>query len=291
MALSPLVLVIDDEESMRDSCAQILARMGCRVETAADGEAGLRRAGEARPDAVIVDLKMPGMGGLEVLDAVRTLDPQVVTIVITGYATVDAAVEAMKKGAYDFLPKPFTPDELRLIIGRALERRHLVLEAERLRREKKLLEDNVITLVSHQLRSPLVAVQQYFEVLLAGMAGGLEEKPRAMIRKASERLTGLMNLINDWLDLAKIDKGGLVGKLRPVALRPLLEKQVEFLTPVASEHGLVLAWGECLENIPPAWGDPASLEQVFSNLLHNAIVYNRPGGRVEVGLGKADEAV
>lgn len=291
MTLSPLVLVIDDEESMRDSCAQILVRMGCRVETAADGEAGLRRAGEARPDAVIVDLKMPGIGGLEVLDAVRALDPQIVTIVITGYATVDAAVEAMKKGAYDFLPKPFSPDELRLIIGRALERRHLALEAERLRREKKLLEDNVITLVSHQLRSPLVAVQQYFEVLLAGMAGRLEEKPREMIRKANERLTGLMNLINDWLDLAKIDKGGLVGKQRPLDLRPLLEKQVEFLTPLASEYGLVLAWGESPVGLPAALGDPASLEQVFSNILHNAIVYNRPGGRVEVRLGEAEESV
>jgi two-component system sensor histidine kinase/response regulator len=291
MAPAPLVLVIDDEESMRDSCAQILAKVGCRVETAADGESGLRKAEEGRPDVVIIDLKMPGIGGLEVLERVRLLDPQIVTIVITGYATVDAAVEAMKRGAYDFLSKPFTPDEIRLVLARALERRHLALEAETLRREKKLLEDNVITMVSHQLRSPLVAIQQYFEVLLSGIAGSLEEKPREMIRKAGERLTGLMGLIDDWLDLARIDKGRLVGKLKPVNTGALLEKLVDFMAPSAAEQGLTLTWKAPPGRVPPALADEASLEQVFTNLIHNALVYNKPGGRVEVSLGEEENFV
>jgi len=288
MADAPLVLVIDDEESMRDSCAQILDKMGCRVETAPDGESGLRRVREGRPDAVIVDLKMPGMSGLEVLDAVRGFDPQIVTVVITGYATVDAAVEAMKRGAYDFLPKPFTPDEIRLILARALERRHLALEAERLRREKKLLEDNVITMVSHQLRSPLVAIQQYLEVLLAGMAGGLEDRPKEMIRRAGERLTGLMGLINDWLDLARIDQGGLVRKLKPVDVRTVIDKLLEFLAPLSAEHGVVLAWVDRPEQPVTVLGDEGSLEQVFTNILHNAVVYNKAGGRVEVRVGEEE---
>ncbi|MBM3293288.1 MAG: response regulator [Candidatus Aminicenantes bacterium] len=288
MAAAPYVLVVDDEESMRDSCAQILAKMGCRVEAAADGESGLRLVRESRPDAVIVDLKMPGIGGLEVLDEVRLLDPRIVTVVITGYATVDAAVEAMKRGAYDFLPKPFTPDELRLIIARALERRHLALEAEALRREKKLLEDNVITLVSHQLRSPLVAVQQYFEVLLAGMAGPLEEKPREMIQRAGERLAGLMGLINDWLDLARIDQGGLVRKLKLVDVRAVIDKLLEFLSPLSAEHGAVLAWVDRPEQPVTVLGDEASLEQVLANILHNAVVYNKPGGRVEARVGEEE---
>jgi two-component system sensor histidine kinase/response regulator len=92
----PLILVIDDEESMRDSCAQIIAKLGCRVETAEDGALGLAMVRELKPDAIIVDLKMPGIGGLDVLSEVQLIDPQIVAIVITGYATVDAAVEAMK---------------------------------------------------------------------------------------------------------------------------------------------------------------------------------------------------
>ena len=282
----PLVLVIDDEESMRDSCSQIIAKLGCRVETAGDGTVGLAKIRELRPDAIIVDLKMPGIGGLDVLNEVRLIDPEIVSIVITGYATVDAAVEAMKRGAYDFLPKPFTPDELRLILARALERRRLSIEAETLRREKKLLQDNIITMVSHQLRSPLVAIQQYFEVLLSGIAGELGTRPQEMIRRASDRLTSLLELVNEWLQLARIDGGGLVAAFRPVELRPLVDRLIDFLAPMAREHDVTLQWGAPPAAGIAAFGDEASLEQVFTNLLHNGIIYNKKGGRVEVRLGE-----
>ena len=282
----PLVLVIDDEESMRDSCSQIIAKLGCRVETAGDGTVGLAKIRELRPDAIIVDLKMPGIGGLDVLNEVRLIDPEIVSIVITGYATVDAAVEAMKRGAYDFLPKPFTPDELRLILARALERRRLSIEAETLRREKKLLQDNIITMVSHQLRSPLVAIQQYFEVLLSGIAGELGTRPQEMIRRASDRLTSLLELVNEWLQLARIDGGGLVAAFRPVELRPLVDRLIDFLAPMAREHDVTLQWGAPPAAGIAAFGDEASLEQVFTNLLHNGIIYNKKGGRVELRLGE-----
>jgi signal transduction histidine kinase len=291
MTPNPLVLIIDDEESMRDSCAQILLKTGYRVETAEDGASGVEKARELRPDAVVADLKMPGLSGLEVLDRVHVIDPQIAAVVITGYATVDSAVEAMKKGAYEFLPKPFAPDELRLVLARALERRRLALEAETLRREKKLLEDNVITMVSHQLRSPLAAVQQYFEVLLSGVAGTLEDKPREMIQRASERLAGLTRLINDWLDLARFDKGGLVGKLRPVDLRAVLGKLLEFMAGPARDRGVTLGWGVPAGPVPQALGDEESLEQVFTNLIQNAIAYNRGGGKVDVLLAEEPEFV
>ena len=102
-----IVLVIDDEEAMRDSCQQVLVREGYRVETAGDGESGLRKVREVRPDLVLVDLKMPRIDGMEMLGEITALDPTTVAVVITGYATVESAVEAMKCGAYDFLPKPF----------------------------------------------------------------------------------------------------------------------------------------------------------------------------------------
>ena len=88
-------------------------------------------------DAVLLDLMMPGMSGMEVLDQIRTIDPNLLVIVITGYATVESAVEVMKRGAYDFIPKPFTPDQLRIVVRRALERRRLQKEADFLRTERE----------------------------------------------------------------------------------------------------------------------------------------------------------
>ena len=279
----PTILVIDDEESMRDSCSLILLKDGYQVETAEDGSTGLEKIRNLKPDLALVDLKMPGISGFEVLEKIKEIDPNLIPIVITGYATVESAVEAMKKGAYDFLPKPFTPEELRIIINRALERRSLALEAETLRQEKKLLEENFITMVSHQLRSPLVAIQQYFEVILAGLVGQVDKKQKEMILRAQERLGSLLQLINDWLDLAQINKGQLVDKFRPVALEKILAKQVEFLNPLALEYCVTLEL-EPVSASALVMGDEQTLEQVFANLISNAIKFNKPAGSVRISL-------
>ena len=137
MAEKRKILVIDDETIMRDGCSQILADDGCEVITAPNGEEGLA-AVKADPggfEVVLLDLKMPGLSGMEVLEQAREVNPSLLVVVITGYATVDAAVEAMKKGAYDFIAKPFSPEQLRLIVNRAQEKRRLELEAEQLRAE------------------------------------------------------------------------------------------------------------------------------------------------------------
>jgi len=287
---TPIVLVIDDEEAMRDSCSMILTKDGFRAETAENGQIGLEKIKKLKPNLALIDLKMPGISGFEVLEKLKDIDPQVIPIVITGYATVESAVEAMKKGAYDFLPKPFSPEELRIIIRRALERQRLALEAATLRREKKLMEENFITMVSHQLRSPLVAIQQYFEVILAGMAGQVDETQKEMILRARERLGSLLRLINDWLDLARISRGQLVEKFKQVALEKLLEKQVEFMKPLAQEYDVTL---ELAPVAQPAFvlGDEQSLEQAFSNLISNAIKYNKPKGSVIVSIHEEQDSI
>ncbi len=275
------VLVIDDEESMRDSCCMILDKEGFETDSAKNGILGLEKVESDKPDFVIIDLKMPRMSGQEVLKKVKEIDPDIIPIVITGYATVESAVDAMKKGAYDFLPKPFSPEELRIIMRRGLERKKLIRETKRLRKEKKLMEENFITMVSHQLRSPLVAIVQYFEVILAGMVGELEEKQKEMILKAKERSEGLLDLTNDWLSIARMNGGQIVDKLRPTSLGDVIDKIVDFLLPISQEENVSLKFVKSSGN-DKVQGDPESLEQVFSNLINNAIKYNKPNGDVTV---------
>lgn len=133
------ILVIDDEQIMRDGASRILSKNGWGVITAMNGQQGLEviQSRTQEIDVILLDLMMPGMSGMEVLDHIRAIDPNLLVIVITGYATVESAVEAMKKGAYDFIPKPFTPDQLRIVVRRALEKRTLQKEAEFLRRERE----------------------------------------------------------------------------------------------------------------------------------------------------------
>ena len=286
----PVVLVIDDEESMRDSCSLILAKDGFQPETAENGIIGFEKVQDVNPDIVLIDLKMPGISGFEVLDKIKEYDPDIISIVITGYATVESAVEAMKKGAYDFLPKPFTPDQLRIIIRRGSERRLLIRETERLRREKMLMEENFITMVSHQLRSPLGTIAQYFEVILGGMVGKVESRQEEMLVKARDRLKSLMGLINDWLDMARMTKGHIVDRLKPLFMNEVLEDIVEFMQPSAQKDNIQL------ELVPYSGkdrvqGDDETLKQVFSNLITNAIKYNKPNGTIKVFLEETEDSV
>ena len=137
------ILVTDDELGMREGCRKILVAEGYEVETAADGVQALEVFDKHRNfSAALVDLKMPRMGGMELIETIRRQDPDIVLLVITAYAAINTAVEATKRGAYSYIPKPFLPDELLLRVRNGLEMRALTIEARRLReeRESRLLE-------------------------------------------------------------------------------------------------------------------------------------------------------
>ncbi len=132
-----VVLVIDDEQVLRDGAERILSRMDCQVLKATRGEEGLDVLQKEPVAIVLLDMKMPGIDGMEVLKRIVEMDRGILVIVITGYATVETAIEAMKRGAYDFIPKPYEPDQLRIVVNRAREKLQLQREAERMAQERK----------------------------------------------------------------------------------------------------------------------------------------------------------
>lgn len=287
MAKSDTILIVDDEKIMLDSCCEVFNPEGYKTITAENGEEGLQKFKETNPDLILLDLKMPGRNGVEVLEELIKIDQVCVVIVITGYATIESAVEAMKKGAYDFLPKPFTPQELRLIVKRGLERRRLILETETLRMEKKKLQDNFVTLVSHELRSPLAAVVQNIMVIVNGMAGKIPDKVQGMLMRVSERLKGLIQLINDWLNLSRIESGELVTEMEPVNIKQILSDIGDLLVPIAHEKEIDLTL-TLPKKYPTILGNEEALRMLFTNLIHNGIKYNKKGGTVKVFLKDED---
>ena len=130
------ILVVDDERDIREGSERILKRIGFIVHIADRGDVALKVVKEVHPAIVLLDLKMPGMDGMEVLEHIRQMDEGILVIVITGYATVETAIMAMKQGAYDFIPKPFEPDQLRIVVNRAAEKIRLTRDARKLEEEK-----------------------------------------------------------------------------------------------------------------------------------------------------------
>ena len=273
------ILIIDDEQVVLDSCRDMLASSNHQVATASDGASGLKLIEEIQPDLVFVDLKMPGLTGMQVLEAVSEIDPTIVTVVITGYATINSAVEAMKLGAYDYLPKPFTPAEFRMITGRSLEKRKLLLETQSLRREKEMLRRNFAAIVSHEMKSPLSSIQQNLFMLLADLSGKITEDQFDSLERMKERITDLIKLINTWLRVLAIDLDAIKEHFSEVPVEKIIRKAVDTVETHAVRKDISF---EVAISDPDAtvYGDEGTLVEVLVNLLSNAIKYSYSGRKV-----------
>ena len=275
------ILVIDDEEVVLDSCTEVLSDRDCVVLTASNGAQGLKRLEEVQPDLIFLDLKMPGLSGLEVLERLRAQYPLVVVIVITGYATVSSAVEAMKRGAFDFLPKPFTPEELRLIANRGLEHNCLVRQTVTLRREQEMLRENFAAIVSHELKSPLGAIQQNLYALTADLEDRLSDSQKDLCQRLKTRLDDLLKLIHSWLRVFSVDINKLKETFKPISVADPMAKAIEIVQPHATRKAIEIR-SSVVEALPRINGDEGSLTEVLVNLLGNAVKYSFPNGKITV---------
>lgn len=289
MADKAKILIIDDEEVVLDSCLQILKGSQFQIQTASNGTLGLQLVEEFQPDLVFVDLKMPGISGLEVLEKVHALDSTVVVVVITGFATVSSAVDAMKKGAYDFLPKPFTPDEFRLITRRSVERRKLMLEAIALRREKELLREQFASIVSHELKAPLSAVQQNLFALELELEKAMTEEQKGKCERIKTRIADMLKLINSWLRVIRVDINQLKEGFKPLSIAEPVNAAIENLATLAQRKGIQVNFEP--GDLPPINGDGLSLTEVFINIISNSLKYSPDFSTVTITAAEEEKQV
>ncbi len=273
----PKILLIDDEPAICEACQQIFTENNYLVEIAQNGTEGLKKFEEFNPDVVFIDLKMPGISGNEVLRKIIEKKTDAIPIVITGYASIESAVESMKNGAFDFLPKPFTSEELLMITKRGLERKRILAEKKRLESEKERMRQNFISLVSHELRTPLVAVIQYLEVLSGGMAGQISDQQKNILERMKIRLKELLDIINRWLKLARIEELNLKENFQEFEIKEVIEESVEMLKPLFQEKKINIVSNLSNEAIR-IFGDRDLIKEVFVNIITNGIKYNREKG-------------
>jgi len=170
------IIVVDDERDIREGIERILKRMGFTVFIASQGQEALAILEKETVSIAILDLKMPGMDGMELHSRIRAIDDNIIVIIITGYATIETAIEAMKNGVYDFIPKPFEPEHLRIVVNRAHEKLRLTREAEKLQadRERTLMdldmEKSRIRTIIESLPTAVVVTNTAGEVVLMNPA-------------------------------------------------------------------------------------------------------------------------
>jgi PAS domain S-box-containing protein len=243
------ILVVDDEKIMREGSERILIKEGWKATTADSGHSGLELISKTDFQILLLDLMMPGISGMDVLKTVRKNHPDLLVIVITGYATIESAVEAMKNGAYDFIPKPFTPDQLRIVVRRAIDKLRLEREAEVLRLEKeKGLKDianeksRTLTIINHMADGIIVTDQNGHIVLYNPAVSrilGLEIE--LTIGKHISELIKIDEFIKMIEEILRAKKSEFYGSSLELALgNPPKKFLMAHSAPIHSIHGEVL---------------------------------------------------
>ncbi|MBU1565954.1 MAG: response regulator [Proteobacteria bacterium] len=401
----PRILVIDDEPRIREACQMVLEEMGFVVALALGGEQGLAMIKERHFDIILVDLMMPILSGFDVLSQVRENHPDTVVIVITGYATVEHSIEAMRKGAFDFIPKPFTPDQLRAVVSKSIkytralqditdtksrlrvmvnrlmdgvmttdsEKRivltnpaflhmlgyhgenvvgrlvdevlpnetlvrmidaallmprdtfteivqELCFEARDGQSERILsarcapfrgrtgvnlgaitvlhditaikkierMKSDFVSMVSHEIRSPMNSLLMQMKVILDGLAGEVTDKQREILERASGKIQSLTAMVSELLDLARIEAGLITDEKETIDMQALLVDQVAFHLAAAQAKNISLQL-EQLPNLPTIQASRQGMEEVFTNLITNAIKYSPRDGRITLSATKDNE--
>jgi two-component system phosphate regulon sensor histidine kinase PhoR len=403
------ILIVDDEKGIREGCRRILMSEGHAVDLAENGKVGLEMA-QAKPyDLLLVDLMMPVMGGLDLMEHVRKIDEEIIMIVVTGFATIETAVDAMKHGAYDYIPKPFAPDQLLAVVNRGLEKRRLRIQAQCLmeERDEKLLEvaneqskihtivdsmadgilvtnrehqlvlwnpaamkmlnlheqlesgkdigeiipqqalidiinkgfhpdssryttiseeielaapvkgtlmvnvsvirdgkgedlgvvstlrditrlkeieqitSQFVTMVTHELRAPLSAIEGYLSAYLSGAVGDDPKVNRQMLERARLRSHSLLDLVNDLLQYSRLESKRVARKKELLDLSRIIVNTVELLKNQGKPKDLRFHV-DLPDSLPLIEADRTEMEQLFTNLISNAIKYNVKKGDVAV---------
>lgn len=287
------ILIADDEAGMRGGVRRALEGIDLSgeefgenleiiVDEAADGNQTRRKLAEHPTDILMLDHSMPGCTGMEILADLSDPgeDTETLTIMVTAYASLEMAVKATKQGAFDFLAKPFTPSELREVVEKAA--RHLLgaRAARRLALEKRRVRFEFLSVLAHELKAPLGAVEGYLRLLEEGITENNPEATARVVDRCLVRLGGMRKLIFDLLDLTRIESGQKQRVLGTVDLAGILPTVLETFAPEADEKGIAMVLE--FSGDTTLRGDTGELEIIFNNLVSNAVKYNRPGGRVDV---------
>jgi PAS domain S-box-containing protein len=396
MTFVPTILVVDDEKRIRSGCVKMLTEDGFPATSAETAEAGLAILKKEHFDIILLDLMMPGLSGLDALVRIRALHPDTVVIVITGYATLEYSIEAMKKGAFDFIPKPFAPEDLRRVVHKAVEYirtlQDIATETSRMRvlinhlsdgvlaidNQKKIvlanpaalklmgydgppaigrhlaevvtdsiliggleqvlsmpgsefreireelnhldsangegtaigarcvpfrdrvgrtlgailvlhditalkkidqMKSHFVSMVSHEIRSPMNTVLAQIHVLMNGLAGELSDKQMEILGRCAQKVNALAEMATELLDLSKIESGLISQERERLDLSELLREQIGFHQDQAGQKNICLEAGTIDRGLY-VMATPYHLREVVANLLSNAIKYTPDKGNV-----------
>lgn len=294
------ILVVDDEPGIRSGIIRILRNhrvsypfmdedFEFELLEASTGEEAIQLIDAHKPDIILLDNKLPGIQGIDVLEYIKEKNYDMVVAMITSYASLDVAIKATGFGAHDFIPKPFTPQELKASIDNITKQLFLKRITRGLKEEGKKIRYQFLSVLSHELKTPLNTIEGYLRMMQERQMGNDMSAYDPMIDRALSRIQGMRNLIMDLLDFTKIRFEKRQELIRVVNVGELTRNAIQAFQPYAIQKGIEFTVS-CNDPVLME-ADPSDLEIVLNNLISNAVKYNIDNGKVTVNISDTDKEI
>jgi len=286
------VLIVDDEPGIRSGISRILKNFSVdfpfideaftfeSIEVGT-GEEALDILNSEPIDIVLLDNKLPGIHGIEVLEHINQKQIDTAVMMITSYASLDLAIKATNNGAYNFVPKPFTPQELKTAMEGIAKHVYLSSMTKQLNTQGKQIRFQFLSVLSHELKSPINAVEGYLRIMQDKQVGNNLEDYETMISRSLERISGMRSLIMDMLDLTKLENGKKKREITKVDLVQIARISIDTMTPMAIQKNIKVFLDSDEPNVYVN-ADSSEIEIIFNNLVSNAVKYNVQDGTVTI---------
>jgi signal transduction histidine kinase len=267
-SIKPHILVVDDEMGPRESLKMILNPY-YNVHIAERGGQAVEMLGKFPVDLVTLDLKMPGLSGIHVLEKLKECDPDIEAIIITGYGSLDTAIEGLRLGAFDYISKPFDVNHILSLVRRGLERRSA-------KTKLRQVKADFLSNVSHELRTPLSVVVGFVYLLLNQVIGKLSEEQQKVLETVYRNSEELLELIDNVLWMTSLNAGDAAATVERFDAREVVRESVKRYERILREKGLVLSV-ELPDGGMHIFSDRSKVERIFQNVLNNAVKFTSQG--------------
>ncbi len=267
----PHILVVDDEMGPRESLKMILNPY-YNVLTADRGAQAIEMLKQYPVDLVTLDLKMPGFTGINVLEKVKQLDPDIEAIIITGYGSLDTAIEGLRLGAFDYISKPFDVNHILALVRRGLERRNA-------KSQLRQVKSDFLSNISHELRTPLSVVVGFVYLLLNQVIGKLTEEQQKVLETVYRNSEELLELIDNVLWMTSLNAGDANATVEKFDAREVVNETTKRYEKAIRDKGLRLDV-QLPDGDMSLISDRAKVERVFQNVFNNAVKFTSDGGIV-----------
>jgi len=295
------LLIVDDEPGIRSGIRRILTNFyvdfpfleeefNFNIQEAGSGEEAIDIINKNAIDIVLLDNKLPGMDGIDVLEYINKKQYDCNVMMITSYASLDLAIKATNNGAYNFVPKPFTPQELKTSIEGITKNLYLRRMTKQLNTAGKQIRFQFLSVLSHELKSPINAIEGYLNIMEERQVGNNLDDYEMMIQRSLERIRGMRQLIMDMLDLTRLESGKKSRDVKKIDLVELLRLSKDTMSPMAIQKNVKIIFNTELNEMFFI-ADQQEIEIIFNNLISNAVKYNKDNGEVNCTLTEEENSV